>query len=720
MRHSVPASSEPTSMKAAAVSPLPNLTAPTKVQAPVAARHPVERQLWGESVVDDLEWLRQRDDAEVISHLEAENAYTEAALAPVAELQERLYAEIKGRIKETDLSVPVRRGGWAYYSRTEEGLAYPIHCRRAVAVDIAPEALLDLAEGGDVLLDENLEAGEAEFFDVGPFDVSPDHRLLFWGWDNSGDERYTATVRDLATGRDGEDRLEDVSHGSAWSLDGSTLFYVRPDQANRPYQVWRHRLGTAQADDVLVFDEPDERFFVGVGLEKDQSFIQVAVSSKVTDEAWVIPADEPETAPRLIAARRQGVEYAVAHRDEQFVVLTNDGGAETFKIMTTADSSPAAANWQELIAPDPAVMISDFDLIGDHLVLFERANAATRIRVRRWSDGSITEIDQPEAVSTVWPGANPEPVSNQLRYGYSSMVTPATLFSVDLDTGGRTLLKQQEVLGDFDPDRYRTKRLWAEAADGTSIPMSLVWSAERGEGPQPCLLYAYGAYEVSIDPTFSPARLSLLDRGFCFAIAHVRGGGEMGRQWYLDGKYEEKKNTFDDVVTCAHHLIDNGWTEPAKLAVRGGSAGGLTVGAVINRAPELFAAAVAQVAFVDALNTMLDADLPLTVTEWEEWGNPAESEAVYQAMRAYTPYENVHPTAYPSVLATGGLNDTRVGFWEPAKWVQVLRSQTSSDRPVLLWTDLGSGHGGPSSRYEAWREEARILAYIIGALGLAI
>lgn len=707
MRYSVPPPPESTPGMSQAIAP------------PVADRRPMVRRLWGEEVVDELAWLRRADDPAVVEHLTAENAYTEAVLAPVSDLQNAIYHEIKSRIKETDLSVPVVKDDWAYYVRTEEDLAYPIHCRRRARDGKPDESSVEIE-----LLDENLEAAGTDFFDIGPFDVSPDHRLLLWGWDKTGDERFTATVRNLESGEDSDDRLVDITPSTAWSIDNRTVFYVRPDEANRPYQVWRHRLGTEQGEDDLIFTETDERFFVGVGLEKDLSYVQIGVSSKITDEVWVIPADAPDAQPQLIAPRQQGLEYSIAHHRDRFVILTNRDGAENFKVMVAPEADPGPGRWEDLdiagldAGPDRPVMISDIDVAADHLVLFERADGQTRIRVRRWSDGSIIEIDQAEDVSTVWPGANPEFETHTLRYGYSSMVTPASVLSVDLRTGERTLLKQQEVLGGFEPDRYRTERLWATAADGTAIPISVVYPVDRSEEPGPCVLYGYGAYEISIDPTFSPARLSLLDRGFSFAIAHVRGGGEMGRSWYLDGKFEHKNNTFDDLVACARHLIDRRWTSPDRLVVRGGSAGGLMVGAVINRAPELFAAAVAQVPFVDALNTMLDASLPLTVTEWEEWGNPADNEDIYRIMRGYTPYENIRAAGYPSVLATGGLNDTRVGFWEPAKWVQVLRQQTRSEWPVLLWTEMGAGHGGPSGRYDAWREEARILAYILWTLGL--
>ncbi|MGI9611898.1 MAG: S9 family peptidase [Acidimicrobiales bacterium] len=697
---------------------------------PVAERRPVERVCWGETTVDDYGWLRDADDQEVLDHLKAENDHTETVLAEVAELQGRLFDEIKARIKETDLSVPVRLDDWDYYSRTVEGAAYPIHCRRpADRAGLGDAGLGDagLGDAGDevVLLDENVEAGDDEFFDVGPFDVSPDHELLFWGWDRTGDERYTATVRDLASGIDLDDKLEDVSYGSAWALDNRTLFYVRPDHTNRPFQVWRHRLGSPQADDELVYTEPDERFFVGVGLEKDRSYIQIGSTSKVTDEVWIIRADDPEAEPRLVAARRHGVEYALAHHGDRFVVRTNDRGHVDFTVMTAPEHDPQAGNWEPLAGLESGegadggnVTLSGFDLNDDYLILYERADGLTRIRVRRWDDGTITEIEQSESVSTVWPGANPDFASTSLRYGYGSMVSPASVYTVDLKTGDLTLLKQQEVLGGYEADRYETERTWATAPDGTRVPISLVWRGDRPAEPGPCLLYAYGAYEASMDPTFSAARLSLLDRGFIFALAHVRGGGEMGRHWYLDGKFENKHNTFDDLIACAEHLIETARTTPSKLVVRGGSAGGLTVGAALNEAPELFTAVVAEVPFVDVVNTMLDESLPLTVTEWEEWGNPADDEAAYRTMQGYAPYENIRAVEYPSIFATGGLHDTRVGFWEPVKWVQKLRATTTGARPILSWTDLGAGHGGPSGRYDSWREEARILAYILWAVGL--
>ncbi len=678
---------------------------------PVARREIVETTVWGETLVDPYRWLQDRDAAEVLAHLEAENDYSEKMMASVADLRETLFQEIKGRIKETDMSVPVVKDRWSYYSRTNEGDQYPVHCRKPVGGD-------DQSDGDElVLLDENAEAGESEFFDVGLFDVSPDHRFLLWGADRTGDERYSAVVRDLESGEEIDDGLTDLSYGSAWASDNRTLFYVRPDDTNRPFEIWRHVVGTPVVDDVLIHREDDERFFVGVGRDKDDSFIHIGCGSKITDEIRVIPADDPTAEPRFIAERRQGVEYSAAHAGDQFIILTNEG-AENFRVMTAPDADPGPHNWSELVPTSDDVTIADIDVSARFLVLFERTEGTTRIRLRSWEDGSFTTVEQPEAVSTTWAGANPDFNATTLRYGYTSLVTPPSVFLLHTQTGERELLKQQEVLGDFDPERYDSAREWATSPDGVRVPVSMVWRKDRAEGPGPALLYAYGAYEASMDPAFSAARLSLLDRGFCFAIVHARGGGEMGRQWYLNGKFEKKQNTFTDVISAARHLIDGGWSSADQLILRGGSAGGLMAGAVVNQAPELFAGVVAQVPFADALNTILDPTQPLTVTEWEEWGNPAESEEIFRAMRAYSPYDNIAAIDYPSIFATGGFHDTRVNYWEPAKWVQQLRHLGTGSEPILLWTDLGAGHGGPSGRYESWREEARILAYILMVVGL--
>ncbi len=686
---------------------------------PVARRFPTTRQHHGDEVVDDYAWLRQRDDPEVIAYLEAENAYTEAAMAHTSELQEQLFEEIKGRIQETDLSVPVRKGEWWYYTRTEEARQYPIHCRKPAGSPAETEPTEETAE--QVMLDQNVEAGDAEFFAVGAFDTSPDARLLAWSSDTAGDETYTTRFRDLATGKDLADEIPGTYYGTAWGADNATFFYVRPDQAMRPYQLWRHLLGTPVADDVLVHTEPDERFYLGVGTTKDERFVVLGMDSKVTSEVRVLDAEDPTGAFRVVEPRRQDVEYSLEHWRDRFFIVTNADGAENFKLVSAPDGDPGRSNWTEEVAHRPDVKLSGFDVFAGHLVLFERAEGLRRIRVRPLGDGAGKEhvIDQPEAVSTASAGSNPEFDTSTLRYGYTSMVTPSSVFDYDMATRARTLRKQQPVLGGYDPDLYVTERLWATADDGTGVPISVVRRIDvLRDASAPALLYGYGSYEASMDPGFSSARLSLLDRGFVFAIAHVRGGGEMGRRWYTEGKLLAKRTTFTDFLACARYLVEQGWTSPSRLAIRGGSAGGLLMGAVVNMAPELFGAVVAEVPFVDALNTILDPSLPLTVMEWEEWGNPVESAEVYAYMKCYAPYENVEAKDYPPMLVTAGLNDPRVSYWEPAKWVARLRATKTDANRLLLKTEMGAGHMGPSGRYDAWRDEAFVYAFLLDTLGV--
>jgi oligopeptidase B len=677
---------------------------------PVAKQVPTERTRHGETVVDEYAWLRDRDDPDTIAYLEAENAYTAEVMAPTEALQQELFAEIRSRIQETDLTVPARKGAWWYYARTEEGRQYAIHCRSR-------------SEDGDgevVMLDQNVVAGESEFFALGAFDITPDARLLAYSTDFAGAELYTMRFRDLESGEELDDQLEGTYYGTAWAADSSTFFYVRPDDAMRPYQLWRHRLGTPAADDVLVHEEADERFFLSVGTTKDERYVVLHLGSKVTDEVHVLPADDPMGDFRVVEPRRQDVEYSLEHWRDRFYIVTNADGAEDFKLVEAPDSSPGRDSWRDVVPARPGTTLAGIDVFADHLVLFERAEGLRRIRVREQATGDEHVIEQPEAVSTASGGANPEFDSTVLRYGYTSMVTPSSVYDYDLRTHERTLKKRQPVLGGYDPEEYATERVWATADDGARIPISLVYRRDRPrDGTAPALLYGYGSYEASMDPGFSSLRLSLLDRGFVFAIAHVRGGGELGRAWYRRGKLLHKKNTFTDFVACARHLVAEGWTSPEKLAIRGGSAGGLLVGAVLNIAPDAIGAAVAEVPFVDALNTILDPSLPLTVMEWEEWGNPVESAEVYRYMRSYAPYENVEAKAYPPILATAGLNDPRVSYWEPAKWVARLRATKAGDSRLLLKTEMGAGHMGPSGRYDAWKDEAFVYAFVLDTLGVS-
>ena len=703
---------------------MPGTSRPTP---PVPARRPVELEAHGDVRIDDWYWLADKEDPAVIEHLVAENTYTEAVTAATADLRDQLFKEMVARIEETDLSVPARKGQWLYYSRTVEGSSYGIHCRR-------PAGTGDEAEGDEeVILDENILAEGHDYFAIGNLAISPDHRWLAYSTDTSGGERYTMRFRDLDNGDESTESLGDTSYGVAWANDNATVFFVRVDEAMRPHQLWRHQVGTDPSGDVLVYEESDERYYLGVGRTKDDRYILCGLDSKVTSEVRVLSADDPGGQFTIIEPRRQGIEYSVDHdrgdpdkgRQGRFLIVTNDG-AEDFRLMAAPDDAPGRASWTEVIPAREGIRLDAVDPFANHLVVYEREDGETRIRVIDAVTGVSTPVDQPETPSTVWGGANPEYDSTTLRYEYTSLVTPRSVFDLDLETGQLELRKRQPVLGDFDPNRYTTERRWARAEDGTRVPISLVYRTDlvtAGAGA-PCLLYGYGSYEASMDPTFSSLRLSLLDRGFVFAIAHVRGGGEMGRRWYEDGKFLSKPNTFSDFVACARTLVDEGWTSPDRLVARGGSAGGLLMGAVANLAPDLFRAIVAEVPFVDCLTTILDDTLPLTVLEWEEWGNPVEDPEVYAVMKAYSPYDNVRSVdqdgeavRYPDILATGGLSDPRVGFWEPAKWVAKLRTANPENR-VLLKTEMEAGHGGPSGRYDAWKDEAFVYAFILETLGL--
>ncbi len=713
---------------------------PDSATPPVAPRRPTVLEAHGDRRVDDWFWLRDRDDPEVTELLRAENAYTEQMTARLGELRELLFAEFKDHIVETDLSVPVRKGPWWYYARTVEGLEYPIHCRLPVDApgrdphappippvdfsDRSPDDSQVVRMGPDeqVMLDQNELAAQHSYLQVANLSVSPGHGLLAYATDTSGDERFSLRVRDLATGTDLPDAVEGTSYGVAWANDDATLFYTRPDAANRPHQVWRHLIGSPD-EDHLVLEEPDERFHLGVGRSKDGTYVLIELHSEVTSEIWVVAADDPDAAPRIVEPRRQSVEYSLDHHRGTFVILTNDE-AENFRVVAAPAEDPGRANWREVIAHREDVRIEGVDVFARHLVSYERRDGAPRIRVialpadEAAFEGPLADgylVPCPETPSSSWGGANPEFDSTDLRYEYSSLVTPRSVYDLDMRTRAATLRKRQPVRG-YDPAGFVTERLWATNPDGTAVPMSVGRRADVvADGRAPCLLYGYGAYEHSIDPAFSPFRLSLLDRGFVFVIAHVRGGGELGRRWYEDGKLLAKPNTFSDFVACAGKLVQDGWTSPDRLVARGGSAGGLLMGAVANQAPQLFRAIVAEVPFVDCLTSILDASLPLTVIEWEEWGNPVEDPAIYEVMKSYSPYDNVRETHYPDLFVTAGLEDPRVGYWEPTKWVQKLRAADPSAR-VLFKVELGAGHAGPSGRYGSWRDEALVLAFVLDAV----
>ena len=696
--------------------------------APAARRIPTERTHHGDTFIDEYAWLADKDNPETIAYLTAENAYTEAATASQAALRDEIFGEIKARTKETDLSVPSRKGGWWYYARTVAGQQYAVHCRREVRPgDTGPPMTEDGAalDGEEVLLDGNELAGDGKFFRLGAFATSPDGSWLAYSTDFAGNERYTLRIKDLATGTVLPDEIPDTYYGLAWSLDGSALFYVTVNAAWRPYRVWRHIVGTAAADDVIVFEEADERFVLGVGLTRSERYLQIAAMSTLTSEVWLLDAAQPAGEFSVVMPRRQGVEYSVDHQigadgTDRLLILHNDN-AENFELAVAPLADPAAST--PLIGHRADTRLVDVDAFADYLAVYYRRDGLTGLRIIR-GDGTEHEIAFGEPVYEMHPGSNPEYYSGKFRLGYVSLVTPNSVYDCDMATGELGLLRRQPVLArpdgrEYDPADYEQHREWATAGDSTQIPISLVCrKGARRDGSAPCLLYGYGSYEISIDPGFSISRLSLLDRGFSFAIAHVRGGGEMGRHWYDEGKLLRKANTFTDFIACAEHLVSQGWTAPSRLVARGGSAGGLLMGAVANLAPQDFGGIVAQVPFVDALTSILDPSLPLTVTEWEEWGDPLHDPKAYEYIKSYSPYENIGDLTYPPILAITSLNDTRVLYREPAKWIAKLQA-AGHGGPCLLKTEMAAGHGGRSGRYDAWHEEAFVLAWIASTAGAA-
>lgn len=661
----------------------------------------------GQVVQDDYHWLRRRDDPRVRAYLEAENAYTEAVMRPTEALQHELYQEMLGRIKQTDLSVPERVGEYFYYARTEQGQQYPYHCRKQGSLE-APE---------EILLDENLLAEGHDYFRVGVFEVSPDAGLLAYSVDLDGSELYELRFRDLKTGATLADRIPNTYYALEWAADSRTVFYNTVDASRRPYRLHRHVLGTDPTADDVVYEEPDESFYLDLYKTTSKRYLMLALESKVTSELRFLDASNPSGAFRLVEPRRPGVEYGAEHHGDRFYILTNDE-ATNFRLMQAPVSAPARGNWSEVIAHRPQVKLETIHPFSRHLVLLEREHGLRRISVLQLPSMRQHRIDFPDAAYTVAPTRNREFETELLRFSYSSLVRPRSIFDYNMDTGARELKKQEEVLGGYDPQAYRSERLFAAAPDGVLVPISVVYS--KGielDGRNPLLLYGYGAYGASNEPGFDSTRFSLIDRGFVYAIAHVRGGGDLGRPWYEAGKLLMKRNTFTDFIACAEHLIAVRYTSSDRLVIRGASAGGLLVGAALNMRPELFAAAVAKVPFVDVINTMLDDSLPLTVTEWEEWGDPRRGEH-YDYMRSYSPYDNVGPRPYPDMLIVSSFNDPRVAYWEPAKWVARLRACKSGDSLLLLKTHMDAGHAGPSGRYDRLRELAFELAFVLDRLGV--
>ena len=712
---------------------------------PAARKVPAVRMHHGHAFTDNYEWLRDKQDPAVLAHLEAENAWTSSQTAHLNDLADRLFEEIKGRTLETDLSVPVRQGAYWYYTRTIEGKSYGVHCRAPIrsADDWTPpvvdrekgSARSEPLEGEEVLLDANAEAEGHDFFSLGSFDVSTDGTTLAWAVDVKGDERYTLRVKDIASGEiSAIDLIENTAGGALFSLDGGFVFYSTVDDAWRPDTVWRHELGTPASADVTVFTEPDERYWVGVGRTRSRRYLIIEIGSKITSEVLLLDAADPTGEFVSVWPRVEGVEYDVEHAviaGEDRLLVTHNDGAENFEIVDVAADDPRGER-TVVVAHSPEVRLEGVDAFSTHLAVSYRRDVLTRVGIiplqSEISTGTITgpgrlgeiigygalrEIEFDAPLFDVGVGSNPEWFQPNLRLAFTSFVTPMTVLDYDVSSRERRVLKRQAVLGDYVSEQFEQSRDWAVAADGARIPVSLVWKKDAVDrsAPAPTLLYGYGSYEASMDPAFSIARLSLLDRGMIFAIAHVRGGGELGRSWYENGKTLTKRNTFTDFVSVAEHLVSAGYTTAPQLVAEGRSAGGLLVGAAANLAPQLFGGILAGVPFVDALTSILDPDLPLTVIEWDEWGDPLHDPAVYEYMRSYTPYENVREdVAYPRILAVTSLNDTRVLYVEPAKWVARLREVGA---PALLKTEMKAGHGGVSGRYESWRERAFEYAWVL-------
>ena len=698
---------------------------------PAAEQRPATRSHHGEDVVDPYAWLDDPEAPDVLAHLEAENAYAEATTAHLAPLRRRIFAEIKERTLETDLSVPVASGGWWYYARTVEGQQYAIHCRAPLTDATAvPELDPDRPLPGEVvLLDGNALAEGHEFFSLGGLEVNADHTRLAYAVDVTGDERFDVRVVDIASGEVLDDAVTGAGYGLAFSRDGGHLFHVAVDEAWRPHEVWRHRIGTAREDDVLVHREDDERFWMGVDVSRDERWVVIALGSRTSSEFHLIDAADPTTPARCVAPRRDGVEYEVEPAEDHLLIVHNERQPEGDLAWAPLDAT-SHEQWRPLLERAEGERFLAVDAFDDFAVLSLRADGLPALRIlpreRRSVPFAATDYGDAGAVAfddelhSVALGPVAEPGADRIRVVHESWVSPRAALDVVVATGERIVLKRQPVLGDVALDDYEQRRTWAMAPDGTQVPVSLV--LRRGtepDGTNPGLLHGYGSYEMSFDPYFSIARLSLLDRGLVYAVAHVRGGGELGRYWYDDGKMLAKKNTFTDFVTAAEHLHETGWVARDRLAAEGGSAGGLLVGAATNLAPERFAAVLAAVPFVDTLNTILRPELPLTVGEWEEWGDPLHDPEVYAYVRGYSPYENIAAAEYPAILATTSLHDTRVYFTEPAKWTARLRAVTDhdEDRRILLRTEMSAGHGGRSGRYDAWEQAAWEWAWLLDRVG---
>jgi oligopeptidase B len=689
------------------------------IRPPHARQEPTPTTLHGQTLEDNYRWMRDKSSAELIAYLEAENAYTHSVMAPTEQLQAKLYAEMLSHIKETDVSVPYRDRGWFYYVRTVEGSQYPIHCRRLAA---GADSKFDESQLEEILLDVNQLAEGQPFMAVGAMSVSPDGFKLAYSTDNTGFRQYTLHVRDLKTGKDLPDTAERVG-SIAWAADSATLFYTTEDEVTKRHDhLFRHRLGDTAAQDAVVYEEKDERFNLGVGKTRDSKYMLMEAGSHTTSECRFLSAETPVGEFQIIAPRIEEQEYSVDHREGLFYIRTNDAG-KNFRVVTAPVEAPGRKFWTELVPIDQEEPLEDFELFQSFCVSSRRKLGLPTLTVTSiGTDGRLggsREIEFPEPVYSAGGGANPEFETQAFRYSYQSLVSPASVYEYDVRTGTSTLLKQQEVPGGFDSALYRSERVWVDASDGVRIPVSVVYRRDlfKHGSKNPLYLYGYGSYGYPLPIGFSPARLSLLNRGVVIAYAHIRGGGEMGDSWHDAGKMMVKRNTFSDFIATAEQLVAKGYGAKDRVAIEGGSAGGLLMGAVVNERPDLFRVVLSHVPFVDVMNTMLDASLPLTVAEYEEWGNPNEAEA-FAYMRSYSPYDNLKAGDYPAMLVKTSLNDSQVMYWEPAKYVARLRTLKKNDTPLLLHINMDAGHGGASGRYDYLKEIAFDYAFLLTQLGV--
>ena len=674
---------------------------------PLAPPKASVKEVHGIPLLDDYAWLQDKENPEVIAYLQAENAYAESVMQDQKTLETTLYEEMKGRIKPDDQSAPVRIDDYYYYSRTEAARDYRIYCRRHLSMEAEEEILLDcnqLAEGND-------------YFNLGVFEVSPDHQTLAYAIDTDGSEKYRLFFKNLQDHTLMVDFENQIADSAAWAMDNETLFYVVQDDSMRPYKVMRHRLGTRPEDDAEVFAEPDERFFVSVDRSKNDAFILIEIGSKITSEVRYLDARQPAASLQIFLEREAHHEYDIYPHDGCIYVRTN-WKAENFRLMKAPLQPSPKEAWEEVIAPEETVKIEGVEEFADYLAVYERRNGLRQIRILSLSDGDAHFISYDDPAYYIFGSSNPEFHAETLRFNYTSLVRSRTVYDYHIPTRQKTIVKESEIPGGYDANRYTSERIEATAEDGTKIPISLVYKKGiKKDGQNPLYLYGYGSYGINTEPYFSTNRISLLDRGFIFVMAHIRGGADLGEPWYKAGKLLKKRNTFTDFITCAEHLIAEKYTDAAHLCAMGGSAGGLLMGAVVNLRPDLFEAIVAKVPFVDVLNTMLDPNLPLTVTEYEEWGNPQEKE-YFDYIQSYSPYDNLKAQAYPNMLITAGLNDPRVSYWEPAKWTAKLRTIKTDENLLLLKTNMDAGHGGASGRYEYLKEIAFEYAFLVKVLGI--